>query len=91
MIVLQFLIFSGRAFHSLGAATENALSPQVFRLHHDWTSRCLADERSDLEGLHAVSRSVRQRGASRLRYLKVIKRILKRMRVVRVAILSGQW
>ena len=43
---------------------------------------CLVDERSDLEGLYAVSRSVRWRGASRLRHLKVIKRILKRMRTV---------
>ena len=63
-------MFSGRAFHSLGAATENALSPQVSRLQHGWTSRCLVDEHSNLERLYPVSSSVKIAGS---KYIKTFE------------------
>ena len=56
-LTLQFMI-SGMSFHSLGAQTEKARSPQDFNLERGIANKFLLDDRKHLLGLKVSNKSL---------------------------------
>ena len=73
---LVVLIFAGRLFQSLGAATEKARSPYVEVKDLGTTRRPCVAERKERVGTYVSSKSLKYSGAQPLMILKVISRTL---------------
>ena len=70
------LVFAGRLFHKVGAAATNALSPNVLVFITGWCSLFVSIWLVSRSVICSSSSSVRYRGASPWRTLKVRRRIL---------------